>query len=96
MAEKQHRERIKYFFLGVIVVIGTLLLMGARLLDQEETVLLDVDRYRIAAWGDGQAHGAFVLDSITGETKIVYRIKEIGEDKLLERSHLNLRFTEIP
>ena len=96
MADKQHRERIKYFFLGIFLVIGVLSLMGARLLDQEETVLLDVDRYRIAAWGDGKAHGAFVLDSITGETKIVYRIKEIGEDKLLERNHLHLRFTEIP
>ncbi len=96
MADKHYRERIKFFFLGVFVVVAVLSLMGARLLDQEEVVLLNSDRYRIAAWGDGSAHGAFVMDSITGETKIVYRYKEVGEEKMLERSHLNLRFPEIP
>lgn len=96
MADKRHKERIKFFILGVLMVVGVLSLMGARLLDQEEVVLLSSDRYRIAAWGDATAHGAFVMDSITGETKIVYRYKEVGENKSLERNHLNLRFTEIP
>ncbi len=96
MEEKQYRERIKFFLLGVIVVLGVLSLMGARYLDQEEVVLLNVDRYRIAAWGDGNAHGAFVMDSITGQTRIAYRYKEVGEAKSLERNNLDLRFTEIP
>lgn len=96
MEEKQYRERIKFFLLGVIVALGILSLMGARFLDQEEVVLLDSDRYRIAAWGDADAHGAFVMDSITGQTKIVYRYKEVGEAKSLERNKLDLRFTEIP
>ena len=96
MADKRYRERITFFLLGVFVVVGVLSLMGARLLDQEEVVLLDSDRYRIAAWGDGNAHGAFVMDSITGQTKIVYRYKEVGEAKSLERNQLDLRFTEIP
>lgn len=96
MTGQQYRERMKFFLLGVFAVVGVLSLMGAKLLDQEEVVLLSSDRYRIAAWGDGKAHGAFVLDSITGETKIVYRLKDIGEDRILERNHLNMRFTEIP
>ena len=96
MADQQYRERIKFFLLGVLTIVGVLSLMGAKLLDQEEILLLNVDRYRLAAWGDEKAHGAFVMDSITGQTKIVYRVKDIGEDLLLERNHLNLRFTEIP
>lgn len=99
MTDKQgYRERIKFFILGALVVVGVLSLLGANSnsIDRDEVVLLDSDRYRIAAWGDAKAHGAFVMDSITGQTKIVYRLSEIGEDKLLERNHLNLRFTDIP
>ena len=96
MEEKQYRERIKFFLLGVIVALGVLSLMGANFLDQEEVVLFNIDRYRIAAWGDANAHGAFVMDSITGQTKIVYRYKEVGEATSLERNKLDLRFTEIP
>ncbi len=96
MTGQQYREQVKFFLLGVFVVVGVLSLMGAKLLDQEDVVLLNSDRYRIAAWGDGMAHGAFVMDSITGEAKIVYRLKDVEEDRILERNHLNMRFTEIP
>jgi hypothetical protein len=86
------RERIKYFLLGMLVVIGMIFLTGAK---KNDTVVIDNGRYQISAWGDGRAHGAFVVDTISGETKIVYRYKELGNSKSKERNYLNEPFSSI-
>jgi hypothetical protein len=85
------RERIKYFLLGMLVMIGMIFLMGAK----NDTVVIDNGRYQISAWGDGKAHGAFIVDTISGETKIVYRYKELGNSKSKERNYLNEPFSSI-
>jgi len=94
MTEKTYRERVKFFVLGLLVAVGFISLLGAKF--QDETVLLDALRYRISAWGDGKAHGAFIVDSFTGQTKVVYAHKEVEDDKLVEKDYLNTPFHKIP
>jgi hypothetical protein len=60
-------EKAKCFLLGVLVVIGILILSGAY------TDTNAPGRYQLAAWGAGSiGFGAFVIDTVSGETKIVY------------------------
>jgi hypothetical protein len=92
MIDRLLRERIKYFLIGVLVVTGVVFLMGTK---PHEQVVLDSVRYHISAWGDSRAHGAFVVDTISGETKIVYRYKETGDGGFRERNNLNKPFSRI-
>ncbi|KPJ97711.1 MAG: hypothetical protein AMK71_12760 [Nitrospira bacterium SG8_35_4] len=93
MESKLLKERLKFFCLGMLVVLGVVFLMGAA--NHSDQVVIDNGRYQVAAWGDGTAHGAFITDTISGETKIVYRYKEKGNDRGLERSNLNKPFSKI-
>lgn len=93
MESKLLKERIKFFCLGILVMLGVVFLMGTS--NQHEKVVIDNGRYQVAAWGDGKAHGAFVTDTISGETRIVYRYKEMGNGKSFERSNLNQPFSKI-
>ena len=85
--------RVKYFFLGVLVLLGMIFLMGADV-DQSKPVV-DIRKYQISAWGDSDAHGAFIVDTITGVTKIVYRYKETSDSKKKEKNNLNKPFVSI-
>ncbi len=71
MTDYRHSIKVKFLLLGIIVGFGVFLLLGAR--SQDDVVLLASDRYRVSAWGDPHSHGAFVVDSLTGKTKLVYR-----------------------
>ena len=93
MESKLIKERVKFFCLGILVVLGAVFLMGTT--NHRDQVIIDNGRYQVAAWGDGKAHGAFITDTISGETKIVYRYKEMGNSKSLERSELNKVFSKI-
>ena len=99
MTDKLYKEWFKFFFLGFVVAMGMVFLMGARGLNINDDLLLlsSSNRYQIAAWGDAKAHGAFVMDSITGQTKVAYRyIREVEVDKVVEeKSNLNTKFTEM-
>lgn len=86
-----YKERAKFFLMGMLVVIGMMFLMGAA----NDTVVIDNGRYQISAWGDGKAHGAFIVDTISGETKIVYRSKEMGNSKIKDRNSLKEPFSSI-
>lgn len=85
------KERIRFFLLGMLVVIGMLFLVGA----SNDKVVIDNGRYQISAWGDSRAHGAFVVDTISGETKIVYRYKELDDSTFKERNSLSEPFSKI-
>ena len=85
------KERIRYFLLGMLVVVGMLFLAGA----SNDKVVIDNGRYQISAWGDSRAHGAFVVDTISGETKIVYRYKELSDSTFKERNNLGEPFSKI-
>jgi hypothetical protein len=57
--------KIRYFLLGIIVTVGLIFILGA--------YQGYVGRYQVSAWGDnGIGYGAFITDTTTGETKIVY------------------------
>ena len=85
------KERIKFFLLGVLIVVGAIFLMGAA--DTQFNV--DNSRYQISAWGDSKAHGAFIVDSVTSKTKMVYHYEERGDGKALEKDNLNKPFNKI-
>jgi hypothetical protein len=91
MQNKLLKERVKFFCLGMLMVLGVVFLMGST----NDKVVIDNGRYQVSAWGDGKAHGAFIVDTVSGETKIVYRYKELGDKKSLERSDLNKPFSKI-
>jgi len=58
-------EKAKFFLLGMLVVIGFLILTGA--------YGNAPGRYELETWGAGGiGFGAFVTDTVSGETKIVY------------------------
>ena len=65
MKNRLKHERLKYFILGVLLMIGLVVLTGA-----SPSYL---GRYQISAWSaNGIGFGAFITDSTTGETKMVY------------------------
>lgn len=92
MTEILHRNRIRDLLLGFLLAVGMFVLMGYK---GQDDVVLSNGRYQLAAWGDGAAHGAFVMDTLTGETKIAYRYKELANDKFKERDNLNTVFVDI-
>ncbi len=74
MDKKIWKERIKYFLLGIFVLGGLIFLTGAK-----QDVPLSYGRYQISAWGtpfgnNSGGCGAFVVDTATGETKVVYTV----------------------
>jgi hypothetical protein len=87
--DKQPKGRVYFFFLGVLMVLAVFLLMGA------DAPAPSYGRYQISAWGDSTAHGAFIVDTTSGETKIVYRYKEENGGQKV-RDHLNKSFHSIP
>jgi hypothetical protein len=91
--EKNRRwgERAQFFFLGILAAVALLLLTGA----VHEPPPPNFGRYQIAAWGDAGAHGAFVTDTTTGETRIVYRYKQINADEAKVRNYLQMPFHRI-
>jgi len=92
-AGKIFKERIKFFIIGALAVAGAIFLMGA---NSSDTIVLDNGRYQISAWGNSRAYGAFVLDTVTGETKVAYKYFD-GEDSApaKEKNNLNVPFNSI-
>lgn len=84
------KSTVRGLLIGFMLGVGIFSLMGFK-----EEVLLNNGRYQLAAWGSGGAHGAFVIDTLTGETKIAYRYKDLGNDKVLERDNLKTLFIDI-
>ena len=83
MKNKLKRERLKFFFWGILLAIGLLVLMGAP--------GNSIGRYQVSAWsGGGIGFGAFIADTTTGETKIVYL--NSGTEK---QNHLGMPFSDI-
>ncbi|MFQ5559320.1 MAG: hypothetical protein ACE5FU_01870 [Nitrospinota bacterium] len=74
MERKIVNERVKFFCFGVFVVVGILVLTGAR--DMAPRAL-NSGRFQISAWAGSFGNnsggvGVFVVDTISGETKTVY------------------------
>ncbi|MFH1672638.1 MAG: hypothetical protein ABIF87_04350 [Pseudomonadota bacterium] len=70
----------KFFLLGMLVVIAIVFLIGA-----DNSTVLTNGRYQISSCGasfgeNSGGLGAFVVDTVSGETKIVY-IKTYGTTK---------------
>ena len=86
------KERIKYFLLGLLTVIAAIFLMGTT---HHNDVVIDNGRFQISAWGDSKTHGAFIVDSVSGKTKIVYQKKELGDGKSVKISNLNMPFSRM-
>lgn len=66
----------KYFLLGIALAVGVMFTMGAN---------RDAPgRYQLSTWGaSGIGFGAFVTDTASGETKIVYlNIGTVKENNL--------------
>jgi len=96
--------KIKYFLFGVGVTLMFLLLTGAyQVVEIEGTPALALDngRYQLSSWatsvGDkGGVIGAFVIDTVTGETRTVYS-REYGpglESKIV-KNELKKPFSSI-
>ena len=72
---KKWRERLLFFFLGVISLAAFISLLGSSSDFQNKT--LNFGRYAISSWAtqiDGKSGvvGAFVMDTVSGETRTVY------------------------
>lgn len=84
--EKNHKpklEKLKYFLLGLLVAVSLAILTGA--------YGNSSGRYQVSAWsGGGIGYGAFVVDTTTGETKIVYL--NSGMEK---QNHLGMPFSAL-
>lgn len=75
------RERLLYFTFGALGLMGVTLLLGAASDYQHNT--LNYGRYQLSAWGtqigkNGGAVGAFVMDTVSGETRTAY-IRTYGD-----------------
>jgi hypothetical protein len=83
MKNKLQRERLKFFFWGMLLAVSLVVLMGAS--------GNSIGRYQVSAWsGSGIGFGAFIADTTTGETKIVYL--NSGTEK---QNHLGMPFSDI-
>ncbi len=82
-SKKKLREKIIYFSLGAFSLLGVSLLMGAATDYHNNNATLNFGRYAISSWAtqlDSKSGvvGAFVLDTVSGETRTVY-IRTYGE-----------------
>lgn len=73
--KKRWRDKLLYFFAGVLSVGVVGVLLGAASDFQNNT--LNYGRYQLSSWAtqlDDQSGivGAFVMDSVSGETRTVY------------------------
>ena len=68
--------KAKYFFLGIVATLFFLVLTGA--IDyQGSSTALSSGRYQLSSWATsfgekGGSVGAFVIDTVSGETRTVY------------------------
>ena len=82
MKNRLKHERLKCFILEVLLMIGLVVLTGA--------ATNYLGRYQITAWStNGIGFGAFITDSTTGETKMVY-LNSSAE----KQNHLGMTFKE--
>jgi hypothetical protein len=84
---------------GVNVNTGeSVLLLGSRQ-SQKMSVPLVIGRYQISSWGCSQGagggYGAFLTDTTTGKTKIVYSYIPTRNGKEIRINNLNKRFDNI-
>lgn len=81
---KQLKERLLYFTFGVLSLAAVSFLMGAATdYQNNNNTTLNFGRYAISSWGtqlDNKSGviGAFVLDTVSGETRTVY-IRTYGD-----------------
>lgn len=79
------KERLKFFVLGMLVVIGMGILISANITvvpidsseKSKEMPVLGNGRYQISAWGGSfgshyGGFGAFIVDTVSGESRIIY------------------------
>jgi len=91
--------RIRYFLLGLASGLILLALTGADFVDQQPT--LGFGRYQLSSWAtsfgkDSGALGAFVIDTVSGETKTVYsRIYGNPPDTRIIKNDLKKPFSAI-
>jgi hypothetical protein len=69
------RERLLFFSLGAFCLLVVSLLMGAA--SDYQNATLNFGRYQMSAWAtrlnqESGAIGAFVMDTVSGETRTVY------------------------
>ena len=82
--KKAMRDKFLYFSLGALSLLGVSLLMGAATdYHNNNNATLNFGRYAISSWAtqlDNKSGvvGAFVLDTVSGETRTVH-IRTYGE-----------------
>jgi hypothetical protein len=83
MQEQRKFGKLIYFLLGVLLTVSLAVLTGAY--DGEQSY---VGRYQVSSWSaDGIGAGAFVVDTTTGETKMVYLNSDMEK-----QNHLGMPF----
>lgn len=82
MKNERKFERLKFFLLGVLLAISLTVLTGAYANSNS------FGRYQVSAWsGSSVGFGAFIVDTTTGETKMVYL-----NSSLEKQNHLGMPF----
>jgi len=91
------QERMRFFVLGMLVVIGFMMLTGG----VDNTPPINAGRYQLSAWSgalgsQGGGVGAFVIDTVSGEVRTAYsRIYgNPGEGELI-KNNLNKPFSSM-
>jgi len=86
---KNWRERFLYFSLGIVSLAAVFFLLGASSEFQNNT--LNFGRYTMSSWAtqiDNKSGviGAFVLDTVSGETRTVYMrtYGDVPESKMIK------------
>lgn len=73
--KSEWREKLFFFALGALSLVTITFLLGAASDFQNQT--LNYGRYQLSSWGtqigdDSGAVGAFVMDTVSGETRTAY------------------------
>lgn len=100
IAKKAWRERLLYFSLGILSLALVLFILGASSEYQNNTTL-NFGRYTISSWATqidqkSGVVGAFVLDTVSGETRTVYlRTYGAVPETKVEKNDLKKPFNSI-
>jgi len=91
------RERVRFYILGILSIIGLLVLSGSTNHSQPPP---NYGRYQISSWGayfgnSKGGYGAFIIDTITGETKTVYSHFTSPDNEPVITNNLNKTFYSI-
>jgi hypothetical protein len=83
--------RSKFVLLGAVIVVSIFLMTGS------VPIVSGTGRYQLDSWGHSNcsgtsSYGAFVIDTVTGVTQVVYQVETTKNSSVVTKNSLGRHF----